>query len=103
MSAATDVPHRDRGDRAVRITAAAPNGDSRLRGSNIALLTCLTLFLLFVANLLAGRFGGGAGFLQRFQLSPVMEFLLLFAVAVSFVVAALLREAAEKKDDDVAH
>lgn len=103
MSAATDVPHRQRGDRAVRITAAAPVRDARLRASNIALFTCLTLFLLFVANLLAGRFGGGAGFVQRFQLSPVMEFLLLFAVAVSFVVAALLREAAEKKDDDVVH
>lgn len=41
--------------------------------------------------------------MQSVQLSPVMEFLLLFAVAVSFVIAALLREAAEKKDDDVAH
>lgn len=103
MSAATDVPQRDRGDRAVRITAAAPGGDARLRASNVALFTCLTLFLLFTANLVAGRFAGGSEVVQRFQLSPVMEFLLLFAVAVSFVVAALLREAVEKKDDDVVH
>ncbi len=54
------------------------------------LFVALALFVIFLANVSAGAFGG-----TQF-LGDVGEMLLLFGASLAFVVAVLKREAAEK-------
>ncbi|AKO96411.1 MAG: hypothetical protein RID15_02745 [Marinovum algicola] len=56
------------------------------------LISAITLFAVFVANVLVGALGGAQ------FLGDVGEMLLLFAASVTFVLAILRREAAEKSD-----
>ncbi|MCP3672448.1 MAG: hypothetical protein GY814_18855 [Gammaproteobacteria bacterium] len=52
----------------------------------------LVLFLVFVANIFYGKAVISFGLSPLFKLSDVMEFLLLFLVAIFFVIFALQRE-----------
>ena len=56
------------------------------------LISAITLFAVFVANVLVGALGGAQ------FLGDVGEMLLLFAASVTFVLAILRRGAAEKSD-----
>lgn len=63
----------------------------RSRTERLAFISWLVFFTLFVLNVLAGRWSAQSGE-ALWHLERVPEFLLLFASAISFAVAALAAE-----------
>jgi len=59
----------------------------------------LVLFLVFVANILNGKFAIYFGMEPLIKLSEVVEFLLLLLASIFFVIFTLQREAALRESE----
>jgi hypothetical protein len=65
------------------------------RGKRIPLIACFVLFVLYLINLLLGKFNISYG-LNLPHLGNVAEFLMLFGACILLIIAALKRETTEK-------
>lgn len=68
--------------------------------SKVALGISIVLFGVFTVEILMRKFGPRFG-LPAFDVSAVIQVLLLFGAAVSFVVASLLRERIDGRSESV--
>ena len=70
-----------------------PEGDRGLHTLLIlAFSLCLVAFSVFLGSVLFGKFSSNFEWMASFRIHRVAEFLLLFASAVFFVIAALVAE-----------
>lgn len=78
---------------------AEPNNKTNGKGGKGALFTFFLLFAIYFINVLFGKAKASFG-LNLPHLGNVAEFLLLSVACVALIVAALKKEAAEKKSSN---
>ena len=77
---------------------SSSDGRGRRRPGSVLLLLSGALFALLALSILSRRFFGSSALVRDLSPTPTFEFLLLFAIAVTFVGAALARERQARKD-----